>query len=117
MIILRQLCWWLPKCRKCGSRDPLFADQCFNCSVAESKAQMWRGIADAAVQLAPLFVEAFTHRTTRSVRRFVRRNPRLRLKAAHSDELKELRKMAGLPESSPVEPAKPTDAADSGEAK
>ena len=118
MNIFRQLCWWLPGCKNCGSRDPLFDELCFECSVAVSKARMWRGIADAVVQIAPLFVKAFTHRTTRTVRRFARRNPRLRLvKPAHVDELKELRKIAGLPETSPVEPTKPNEGDNGGEAK
>jgi hypothetical protein len=122
MNVFRFLCWWLPKCRNCGSRDPLSGDVCFACSVVESKARMWRGIADAAVQISPYFVEAMTDHIagslSRAVRRHHRRNPTLPgRQPGFSEELRELKRIADLPDVSPVEPANPDQGDSSGEAK
>lgn len=117
MKFIRELCWWLPQCKNCGSRQPRFNDGlCFDCSVAESKARMWRGIADAIVQIAPTFVQAMADYGTCRVRRYSRRNP-ARLKPPAVTELDELRKMAGLPPAGGVEKSKPEQDEKPGEAE
>lgn len=118
MKLLRQLCWWNPRCVNCGWREPLLTNRlCFDCSVQLSKARMWKGIADAVVELAPLFIKAFTDSSVPKVRHFSRRNPSVRPKSIHSDELRELRKIAGLPELPTVERPNPTEGQNPGEAK
>ena len=54
MNIFSQVHSRLPKCEHLSGRDRLFDSLCLECS----KARMWKGIADAAVQIAPYFVEA-----------------------------------------------------------
>lgn len=101
----------------CGWREPLLTNHlCFDCSVQWSKARIWKGMADAVVDLAPLFIEAFTNSAVPKVRRASRRNPSVRPKSIHSDDLRELRKIAGLPDLPTVERPNPTEEEHLGEA-
>jgi hypothetical protein len=68
---------------------------CFECSVRLSKARMWQGLADAAVRITPLIVQALANGGARSVRRFARRHP-ANINPPTADELRELRRIAGL---------------------
>jgi hypothetical protein len=122
LYLIRHLLWWLPKCSNCGWRKPgLNEGVCFDCSVMLAKTRMWRGIADAAVQIAPYFVEAMTdyvaESLSRSVRRHHRRNPGTHRKPGFSEEIRELKRISDLSEPSPVEPPKPAQDETPGEAK
>ena len=142
--LIRNLCWWLPKCGRCWNRDKvLFDELCIDCHVLNCKARIWEAVGQVAARVIsealPTLIESFTgvRRVRRSVRR---RNPMTRrrvgrrgLPAAfgtleripstpdhpspHRDDLRELRKMAGLPELPPSSAQKPTGTEDSGEAK
>ena len=116
--LIRNLCWWLPKCGRCWNRDKvLFDELCIDCHVLDCKARIWEAVGQVAARVIsealPTLIESFTgvRRVRRSVRR---RNP---MPSPHRDDLRELRKMAGLPELPPVERTKADSTEDSGEAK
>ena|SRR5579872_473235 len=107
MRLFVNLCWWRPRCVGCGDRFPMFRDGlCFDCALKESEARVWRSIGEACAIAIPIIVESFTRRRSR-------RNPSgaVRLRSRHrrklDAELRDLRKIAGLPEIPPAEPAKP----------